>query len=89
MLTWDRVKYPRRCGRCGRLLEIGAPLFVIQIGRLEKVRGECCEGQAPPELPPYVRPGPVEITPFRPIQSIAHMLPLDWRRRQAGDDGGD
>ena len=87
-MTWARARYGRRCGRCGQPLDVGAAVLVITIGPIEKVRGECCEGDAPPELAPYVRPTPVEITPtaFRPIQSIAHMLPLDWRRRQAGDD---
>jgi len=87
MVTCERVKYPRRCGRCGRVLELGAPVLVFTIGKIEKVRGECCEGAAPPDLPELVPLAPVPLTPFMSIRTIGNdVLPLDWRRRQAGDE---
>jgi hypothetical protein len=91
MLTWDRAAFDQRCGRCGQPIARGEPRLVITIARCEKVRGVCCEGPAP-ELPAYVPPTPVAITPtpFTPLRSIAaSSLPIDWRRRQAGDDDGD
>jgi len=86
MITWDRAKFDQRCGRCGQPIAQGAPRFVVTIARVEKVRGECCEGPAP-ELPPFVPydPVPISPTPRRPRLPVA-KVGLDWRQRQAGDD---
>jgi hypothetical protein len=86
VLTWERAKLDRSCGGCLRRIGIGDPILVITIGKLVKVRCVVCEGPPPFELPPLVERTPIEPRPRIPVQSIAHMLPLDWRRRQAGED---
>jgi hypothetical protein len=86
MKAWDRAQRDQRCGLCGEHIETGAAVLVLRIGHLVKVRGVCCAGPAPPDLPPYVeRVSVVDTRPFVPLRLVADSLPLDWRRRSAGD----
>jgi hypothetical protein len=50
---WTRVAYSERCGQCGKQLNDGEPIIEITISGLRRrlVRGQCCAGDAPPDLP--------------------------------------
>jgi hypothetical protein len=82
MVTWMRARTRGRCGYCGAPFVEGAAILRIEIGpRVVKVRCDVCAGPAPPDLP--LDPAPPAPPP--PLRGFTHMLPLDFRRRQAGE----
>lgn len=56
MTSWERVTGPAiRCGRCGRHLTTGDPVFVYRFDRgtrdpLRLYRCDPCAGEAPPTV---------------------------------------
>jgi len=77
-MTWARSSRPRVCGVCRELIAIGAPMAVLTIGHLTKVRcGVCAGGPVPPDLPASIVQAPA------PPIDVARLglLPLDWSRR--------
>lgn len=90
MSTWTRAKFTRACGNCGDAIKVGEPLLELRLVFTTKVRCQLCDGPAPPDLPIDTPPvdAPVVKTSssgMHPIQSIARMLPLDWKARSAGE----
>jgi len=80
MMRWARAPVGKLCGRCAHPIAKGAPMLVIGVGersRIEKIRGVCCAGPAPPDLPEQV----ATTTPLPPDLTRLGILPLDWSRR--------
>lgn len=89
MTKWTRTPTDRLCGGCAGTIRKGHPLLVIELPRLShtKVRGECCAGAAPPDLPSLVEQAalvPQTMTRFCP-----DMLPLDFKMAAAGREPGE
>jgi hypothetical protein len=88
MRTWRRAVIGLRCGSCGAAIAIGAPFVEFAIAGLarRKVRCPACAGdRVPADLPPLpTRPAPA-WAPLVPIPVGAHVLPLDWKARSAGE----
>jgi hypothetical protein len=92
---WGRVYGTATCGLCRALLPKGAPVLRITIGRVVKLRGECCAGSAPPDLPIAIAErAPIDMGR---LQRLGAMLPLEWKRpdfksraaaeREPGEEG--
>jgi hypothetical protein len=85
MTRWERTRYARRCGRCGHEIPIGAPVFVLVIGKVAKDRCADCEGPAPPDLPAVIerveRPTPLPFARF-----TVDAIGMDWKAKSAGED---
>jgi hypothetical protein len=81
MRAWTRARRVLLCGGCGATIPRDAPVLEIMIGSLVKVRGACCEGPAPD----LIEAPDVRVADRRPPVRLSAMLPLDWRRRSAGD----
>ena len=65
---WTRVVTETYCGGCGATLVAAAPAQVIRLPHVTRLllRGACCAGPAPPELPArVVRHSPIETRGFR------------------------
>jgi len=84
MSEWRRQRFPARCGYCGTPIDLGAPVLVLTLGRLEKRRCVACAGEAPPELPAIVLERP-PAPPLTMVRFTPSMLPLDWKSRQAAE----
>jgi hypothetical protein len=81
MMRWARALVPKLCGRCGHPIAKGAPLLLIGVGltaRIEKIRGVCCAGPAPPDLPEHIERQPAPP----PDLTRLGVLPLDWSKRE-------
>ena len=54
MKRWLRLKTSTLCGGCAKSLPEGSPALSIPLPgvKRERIRGECCAGAAPPDLPP-------------------------------------
>jgi hypothetical protein len=87
---WERVSVrARMCGKCGRELVLGDPIFVYSLPRpnrpptrLIRCDSLLCAGPAPPDLPPLVKGtvgilGPVAL--LRPWADIDHA-PAERRK---------
>jgi hypothetical protein len=85
MRQWTRTRRDLRCGYCNRRIAAGDPVFQLSIGLLVKIRGVCCAGAAPDDLPPLEPLPRVDARPFVPMRSFADMLPLDYRSRASGE----
>ena len=83
MTGWTRVRWPMRCGGCGAELALGAAVRVLELAGLRRrlVRGVCCAGPAPPELPALVQQT-APPKPFTMARFTVDMLPLDFKQRQ-------
>lgn len=83
MARWQRVRWPRRCGRCGDVIAVGAPVLILEVaGGL--ARCETCAGPAPPDLPLDIE---MEKPPALDMTRLG-LLPLEWKRdREPGEDG--
>lgn len=101
MTRWDRATHPRLCGRCGKEVHRGAPVFFIGIsgtyGQPEgqatksvlKMRCAACAGEpVPDDLAPLDEsPAP---TRFVKLPSGPGALPFDFKSAAAGrEPGGD
>lgn len=53
MKSWVRIPNVTLCGGCGAQLEEGAAVMETKISGIKRamIRGECCAGDAPPDLP--------------------------------------
>jgi len=53
MRRWTRANTATLCGHCAARLEEGAAVQLVKVGdvKRELVRGVCCAGPAPPDLP--------------------------------------
>jgi hypothetical protein len=63
MTEWRRVPSDTLCGGCAQRITEGAPALFRKLPNVkrERVRGECCAGDAPPDLPPLVeRTAPIQ-----------------------------
>jgi hypothetical protein len=79
MMRWARALVPTLCGRCSHPIAKGAPLLRIGVGtRIEKIRGVCCAGPAPPDLPEQIVREPAPA----PDLTRLGVLPLDWSKRE-------
>jgi hypothetical protein len=88
--SWTRAGRSTLCGRCGKLVAVGAPVLELRIGTLKRVRPRCedCAGQAPPDLPP-LGDAPPRPAPLTGIMARLGLLPLDdaARDREPGQEG--
>lgn len=77
MREWTRVSLSARCGRCGKHLDDGAPLVLIQLndGKVTLKRCEDCEGPAPPDLPRSVK---LSAQPARVFTSLGAINTPEW-----------
>lgn len=68
MIEWRRVELSMQvCGGCGKLIPKGDPIQVTTITGIQrlKYRGECCAGDAPPDLGEVVtRRNPPKMKPL-------------------------
>ena len=71
MRTWSRTTSTTLCGGCGKPLAKSEPILLIQLPNVkhDRVRGECCAGSAPPDLPlePVLKAGAPFPKTFRPV----------------------
>jgi len=84
MTRWARATRVRFCGRCAGRIDKGAPILVIGLANVkrEHIRGECCAGPAPPDLPAHLERVAAPVS----LERLG-LLPLDWRReREPGED---
>lgn len=94
---WSRLSVDVRCGLCGETVPTGKPVKVLQVGGVKrpKFRGECCEGQAPANVPMRTEPRPSNLkqsgfTPSRDVmQSALDKFEFDFKMAQAGRDPGE
>jgi len=90
MREWTRATRPRLCGKCGLVIGTGEAIQEIRFLGITKVRCSRCE-TAPPDLPPLiVKDTREDGRPMNraPVQSVARILPLDWKARGAGREPG-
>ena len=81
------------CGGCGALIAKDAPLLAITLPnvRREKIRGECCAGWAPPDLPERIEPASAIQPTMKSMRKTAlgfvrDRLPEnDWTARILGE----
>lgn len=61
------------CGGCARHIERGFPVFVRMLANVKKprLRGECCAGSAPPDLPGISVTASSQSPQFSPLNAIA------------------
>jgi hypothetical protein len=86
MTTWLRDRTLRHCGQCGAEIPADTVLLRITFGscKAKKYRCATCAGPAPPDLPAVLEldapPPPIDLTRIG-------LLPLDFKRRQSGEEG--
>ena len=70
---WQRLAVAGFCGGCGAALDADAPVLVITLAGIKRprIRGECCIGQAPPELPARVVLHEGTTKTIKPIRKTA------------------
>ena len=85
MREWTRLLIGANCGGCGVVLAPDASVQMIHLPRVKRglVRGECCAGPAPPELPArVVRHSPIETRVFRQrLERLSTVAARTVRRR--------
>jgi hypothetical protein len=82
MRTWTRARWPIRCGYCGEPIPRDGLVLELRIGTVVKYRCAACLGHpAPPDLPDAI-----ELTTPAPVLRFSRLLPLDWRKRQSGEE---
>lgn len=77
MRTWGLATRPMYCGKCGALIPEGGALISIELPNLTRafVRGECCEGAAPPALPDTIVRWNGSTKPMKPLSAVTLKLP--------------
>ena len=78
MISWSRANVDTLCGYCGNVVAKDGPLQIRQVPNVKRdlVRGQCCAGPAPPDLPVRVeRSFPV----MGGFDSIASAIPKRTR----------
>lgn len=77
MRTWQRAERDRFCGTCRAEVFRGDPILRVDVQGMTRglFRGECCAGQAPPDLPRLIEREAPHITAardtaFKSIQQI-------------------
>ena len=82
MRTWGRVLSDTLCGGCSSFLKPNAPAIFIKLDGVKRqlVRGECCAGSAPPDLPH--NPPTRSTSAMVPIKKVAnsHFNGKIWKR---------
>lgn len=60
MTRWSRAVSDTLCGRCGATIPTGDPLTLTTLDKVQRalIRGVCCAGPAPPDLPARTVPQP-------------------------------
>lgn len=81
MRSWIRIGVATLCGGCGALLASNVPALQVMLPNVKRalVRGECCAGHAPPDLP---QNAPTRTTSAMvPIKKIAGLTvgPKVWK----------
>ena len=96
MKQWSRLVVDVRCGGCGKEIATGQPVKVLQVATVKKpkFRGECCEGQAPVDVPmrPTAKPTAkmLSFSTFRQTSALMlDRLEGDFKQDQAGRDPGE
>lgn len=71
MRAWSRLGVATLCGGCGSLMSSNAPVLQVTLPNVKRalVRGECCAGLAPPDLPQ--NPPTRTTSPMVPIKKIS------------------
>lgn len=92
MTKWTRATLATICGGCNRVIALGAPMKLLELGTVQggrriKVRCETCDGPAPPDLPllivkrdPKDAHGAASAEPFALARFTPDMLPLTFKR---------
>ena len=88
MTGWRRADRVLVCGGCAVALNVGDPILTIRIDGLKRplVRGACCAGPAPPDLPALILVAPPLVNrwqSFDPSRVLAFTPP----EREPGEDG--
>jgi hypothetical protein len=84
--TWVRLEIGAMCGSCRKVYATGDPMLVIEIPnvKVKKLRGPCCAGDAPPDLP-VLETVQRFTKPMRKLKTIAESaLPRDFKILQGG-----
>jgi hypothetical protein len=87
MTYWERVRRETRCGSCGRVVPVGEPVRMFDLGphvTRHKVRCVACADDAVPELPPLTTVTTERKTPIIAMRRLG-FLPLD--EREPGQEG--
>jgi len=96
MKQWSRLVVDVRCGGCGKEIATGQPVKVLQVATVKKpkFRGECCEGQAPVDVP--MRPTAKPTAKMLSFSTFREQFPVmfekighDFKIAQAGRDPGE
>ena len=104
MTRWTRAHSDTLCGKCSARLSEGAAIQLVQLANVKRelVRGECCAGPAPPDLPARVVPRqttkkmkPLALDKLtaaianKNTTTLREWLPYpeDRESRQPGEDG--
>lgn len=71
MTTWTRAQVDTLCGYCGHMLAKDAPIQIRQLRAVKRnlVRGQCCAGPAPPDLPARIERSFPVLGGFEAVQS--------------------
>ncbi len=82
MIEWTRATKDERCGYCGARVPYGEPIQAIQIQTMKRrlLRGQCCAGEAPPDLPALIERAEPEPIPMTRLRAVAQ----DFRMKAAG-----
>lgn len=88
MTIWYRLNMDVRCGRCGTEIPAQKPVKVIQVAAVTraKFRGECCEGQAPADVPRRIEPKPRPPSSFGTFREAVPSMFTDVKQRAVGED---
>ena len=69
MEQWTRASVACLCGYCGAFIDKDVPIRLTIIVGIKKnrIRGQCCAGPAPPDLPARIERNKIELRGFTPI----------------------
>ena len=96
--AWVKVERPTRCGGCGRVSDVGAPVLMLTVADdVQKPRCVDCAGEPSPEHvidvlgagpDPTSRADRVEAVRRRAYARLSQQPALDvWPDREPGEDG--
>jgi hypothetical protein len=92
-MSWIRAVLNRKCGRCGLVIEKGAPMQIVELHRVARtlIRCAACANEPVPALPalPERVIGAVPMKPLTMHRFDVDRLPVDFKMAQAGREPGE